>query len=147
MASARTAVGLVSSALDSMTLGLDSAAASSNLATPRPDLPLERRGWPPHVPPEKRDGLCGRHRGRSGAGRKGRPSRERSGLHPRASPLEKRGRHLRAAAGRGGTGIRVPPQEEARPANARTAEERGKPPRAEEDRRESKSFFVSRCGV
>jgi hypothetical protein len=53
-ASARVAVGLVSSALDSATLGLDSAATSSNPATPRPDLPLERRGWPPHVPPEKR---------------------------------------------------------------------------------------------
>jgi hypothetical protein len=76
----------------------------------------------------------------------GRPSRERRGRHLHASSHEKRGRHLRAAAGRGGAGIRVLPQEEARPANARIAEERGKPPRAEEDRRESELFF-SRCGV
>lgn len=30
------------------------AAVISNLATPRPDSPLERRGWPPRAPPERR---------------------------------------------------------------------------------------------
>jgi hypothetical protein len=92
------------------------------------------------------DGLCGRRRRRGEAGRNGRPSPERRGWHPCASPHEKRGRYPCAAAGRGGADICVLPQEEAGHANARTAEERGKPPRAEEDQRESESFF-SPCGV